>query len=73
MAVEYFRMYASSGPYFVRVDYDADVAEVYELGEGWEENYHYVHEVYFNGYGDPVTETEVLATIAEQEAALLAA
>jgi hypothetical protein len=70
--MKYFRLLASDRPYFVRVDLNADFAEVYEIGKGWVKNRHYVAKVYFNGYGDLVTETEALATIAEQETMLAA-
>jgi len=67
--VRYYRVFACD---IVRVRKDHS-SDYYVPGRGWVRNDQYYLQIFYAGDGDPMTEAEAAAAIAEQEAELVAA
>jgi hypothetical protein len=65
-AMEYFEVSGHGAPFFVRVDPDTRVAEVFDgdyPAQGWERDDQWYYEIYRNTHGIPVTAEAALATV----------
>lgn len=69
-AMEYYRLPAGVGWLYVRIRPDEYTAELFDTGVGqWVERDAYYDEVFHNGNGEEITESETLSAIGAFQSA----